>query len=225
MTKSAKFFRWVWRLDAILIFVAAGAITFGVGALLVTELGARSAWRQDAVAGPVVATGEGASDLVLGRASVVQGTNMMRAELVVYRPGAGFSSGGYSETRNILLIEPGDAAARWLLPDHDHVIAEHSDVVKHEDEPKTSSTVATVVLVKMRGAALEAAGGRLLLFGPSGKNIVEVADGVRTMHAATLTHGDLTVLFERDRRLFLVSFDPESLAKRHEQQMEVPQLK
>ena len=83
MTKSARFFRWVWRLDAILIFVATGAITFWVGALLVS----------------------------------------------------------------------------------------------------------------------------------------------RTMHAATLTQGDLTVLFERDRRLFLVSFDPESLVKRREQQMEVPQLK
>ena len=225
MTKSARFFRWVWRLDAILIFVAAGAISFWVGALLVSEFGAGSDWRQDAAAGPVVATGEGASDLVLGRASVVQGTNMMRAELGVHRPGGGFSSGGYNETRNILLIDPGDTAARWLLPDHDHVITENSDVVKHQDQPKTSSTVATAVLVKKRGSALEAAGGRLLLFGPSGKNIVEVADGVRTMHAATLTQGDLTVLFERDRRLFLVSFDPESLVKRREQQMEVPQLK
>ena len=225
MSKSAKFFRWVWRLDAILIFVAAGAITFGVGTLLVTELGARSAWRHDATAGPVVAAGESNSALVLGRASVVQGSDMMRAELGVYRPGAGFSSGGYTETRNILFIEPGDTVARWLLPDHDHVITESSDVMKHQDQPKTTSTVATVVLVKNRGPALESAAGRLLLFGPSGKAIVEVADGVRTMHAAALTRGNLAVLFERDRRLFLASFDPESLAKRHEQQMEVPQLK
>ena len=45
------------------------------------------------------------------------------------------------------------------------------------------------------------------------------------MHPATLAHGALSVLFERDRRLLLVSFDPESLAKRNEQTMEVPQLK
>ena len=85
--------------------------------------------------------------------------------------------------------------------------------------------MATVVLVKKRGSALEAADGRLLLFNPSGKNVVEIADGVRTMHAATLLHGDVTVLFERQRRLFLVTFDPGSLAKRREQQLEVPQLK
>ncbi len=225
MSKSGRFFRWVWRLNAILIFVAAGAITFGVGVLLVTELGARSAWRHEATAGPVVAAGEGDSSLVLGRASVVQGSNMMRAELVVYRAGAGFSSGGYSEIRNILFIEPGDTAARWLLSDHDHVIAENSDVVKHEDEPKTSSTVATAVLVKKRGPDPEAADGRLLLFDPSGKSVVEVADDVRTLHAATLLHDDVAVLFERNRRLVLVTFDPKSLAKRREQQMEVPQLK
>ncbi len=45
MRKSAKFFRWVWRADAILIFIAAGAVAFGVGVLLINELGARSAWR------------------------------------------------------------------------------------------------------------------------------------------------------------------------------------
>jgi hypothetical protein len=222
MSKSASFFRWVWRLNALLIFVAAGAITFGVGALLVTELRARSAAQHEATAGPVVATSEGKSDLVLGRSSVVQGTSMMRAELVAQSAGESLSSGGYSETRNMLFIAPGDAAARWLLPDHDHVITAHFDVVKQEDQPK-ASIVATLVLVK--SAALDAAGGRLLLFGPSGRKIVEVADGVRTIHAADLIGGDVTVLFERDRRLFLVSFDPESLTKRHEQQMEVPQLK
>jgi hypothetical protein len=150
---------------------------------------------------------------------------MMRAELVVYRSGAGFSSGGYSEIRNILFVEPGETAARWLLSDHDHVIAENSDVVKHEDEPKTSSTVATAVLVKKRNPDLEATDGRLLLFDPSGRTVVEVADGVRRMHAATLLRDDVAVLFERDRRLVLVTFDPKSLAKRREQQMEVPQLK
>jgi hypothetical protein len=224
MSKSAKFFRWVWRVDAILILIAAGAIAFGVGTLLVTELGARSAWRHEATAGPVVAGGEG-EDLVLGRASVIEGTNIMRAELVVYRSGAGFSSGGYSETRNILFITPGEQATRWLLPDHDHVISETHDVVQHEEPPKASKTLATAVLVKKRGPALQTVGGRLMLFNPSGTNIVEIADGVRTMHAATLSGGEIAVLFERDRRLSLATFDPQSLAKHHEQQMDVPQLK
>jgi hypothetical protein len=65
----------------------------------------------------------------------------------------------------------------------------------------------------------------LLLFDPSGRSIVEVADGVRTMHAATLSVGEVAVLFERDRRLVLVTFAPDSLTKNREQQMDVPQLK
>jgi hypothetical protein len=206
------------------ILIAAGAIAFGVGTLLVTELGARSAWRHEATAGPVVAAGEG-EDLVLGRASVVEGTNIMRAHLVVYRASAGFSSGGYSETRNILFITPGEATTRWLLPDHNHVISEHQDVTLHQEQPRGDKTLATAVLVKNRGAALDTAGGRLLLFNPSGTNIVEVADGVRTMHAATLSGGEVTVLFERDRQLSLATFDQQSLTKHHEQQMAVPQLK
>jgi hypothetical protein len=64
-----------------------------------------------------------------------------------------------------------------------------------------------------------------MLFNPSGTNIVQIADGVRTMHAATLTAGEVAVLFERDRRLSLATFDPQSLVKHNEQQMDVPQLK
>jgi hypothetical protein len=148
----------------------------------------------------------------------------MRAELVVYRSGAGFSSGGYRETRNILFVTPGEAVARWLLPDHDHVISETQDVVQHQEEPKADKTLATAVLVKERGPGLETVGGKLILFNPSGTNIVEIADGVRTMHAATLSGGEVAVLFERDRRLSLATFDQQSLAKHHEQQVDVPQL-
>ena len=225
MSKSGKIFRWVWRIDAILILVAAGAITFGVGALLVAEFGARSARRQEAAAGPVVAAGESDRGLILGRATLVTGTPIMRAELMVQNGGAGFSSGGYSETRNLLFIAPGEKSARWLLPDHDHVITENHDIVKGEEDPKTRVTLATAALVKDRGAAPETAVGRLLLFDVAGRHIVGVADGVRALHTATLSGADLALLYERDRRLFLATFDPESLEKRSEQQMDIPSLK
>ena len=38
MTKWQKMFRYLWRVNTILILVAAGAATFGVGALLVSEV-------------------------------------------------------------------------------------------------------------------------------------------------------------------------------------------
>ncbi len=94
MMKSQKFFRYLWRINAVLILVAAGAVTFGVGALLVGEFGARAARSREAEAGiPVVAAGPNAR-LSLGRASVVAGTDVMRADLSLNRGGEGFSSGG-----------------------------------------------------------------------------------------------------------------------------------
>jgi hypothetical protein len=35
MRKAQKFFRYIWRINAVLILLAAGAVTFGAGGLLV----------------------------------------------------------------------------------------------------------------------------------------------------------------------------------------------
>ena len=54
MNKSQKFFRYLWRANALLILVAAGAVTVGVGALLVAQFGMRSAIRREAESGPAI---------------------------------------------------------------------------------------------------------------------------------------------------------------------------
>ncbi len=48
---------------------------------------------------------------------------------------------------------------------------------------------------------------------------------MREIHLASLSGGELIILYERDRRLVLATFDPGSLAKRREQEIDVPQLK
>src|SRR5215510_10907408 len=119
--KVQKFFRYLWRINAVLILVTAGAITFGVGVVIFQEFGSRANARRNAETGVQVAT-EPRVDLILGRAEPVPGSAVLRANLTVSRGSAGFSSGGYSETRNILFIDPTQKAAHWLLPDNDHVI-------------------------------------------------------------------------------------------------------
>ncbi len=148
----------------------------------------------------------------------------MRANLSFNRGGAGFSSGSYTETRNILFIEPGQKTARWLLPDNDHIITDSSDITENSDS-KAKRLIATAVLVKSPASSPETTVGKLLLFDPSGRKIVEVASTVREVHLASLSAGDLTILYERDRRLVLATFDPASLAKRAEQVIDVPQPK
>jgi hypothetical protein len=221
--KAQKFFRYLWRIDAVLILLATGAIALGVGSLVFEEFGGRAANRRNAGAGVPVAA-EPRIDLFLGHAEAIHGTAVLRADLTVSREGKGFSSGGYSETRNILFIDPAQKSAYWLLPDNDHVIGERSDV-KDERDSIQERIVATAVLVKPRTDQPESTTARLLVFDGSGKSVVEVANDVRDLHVATLNGGDLTLLYERGRHLVSAAFDPLSLAKKREQEIDVPQLK
>jgi hypothetical protein len=221
--KINRFFRYLWRVDAALILVAAGAITFGVGVLVYEELGTRTALQHNAEAG-VPVSADPAVNLNLGHAEIVDGTRVLRADLYLYKGGAGFSSGGYNETRNILFIDPVQESAYWLLADNDHVIAERSDVKNLNDQTK-QPIIATAVLVKPRSAQPEMVNGRLLLFSADGKKIVQVADDVRELQVATLDSQDITLLYERQRGLVLTSFDSSSLAKKREHGIVVPQLK
>ena len=114
--------------------------------------------------------------------------------------GAGFSSGGYNESRNVLFIDPSEKTAHWLLPDNDHVIAQRSDV-KDEKDPMRQPVIATAVLVKPRSDQPEFANGKLLLFDANGRNTVEVANDVRDLHVAILNEDGVTLLYESKRRL------------------------
>jgi len=220
-----KTFRYLWRINAVLILVAAGASTVGVGALLVAQFGASTARTREAESGPLAAAGTSDPRLFLGQASVVPGTMFMRADLLLHHEGGGFSSGGYAETRNVLFIDPAEKHARWLLPDDKHVIVESSDVSLTEEEGKPKRTVATVALVKASDADRQTGKGKLLLFGPPGTPILEVSDGVRALHVAALSGDQITVLYERDRQLVVAVFAAATLTKQQDQAMPVPALK
>lgn len=224
MGKSQKFFRYIWRINAVLILLAAGAATFGIGGLLYQEFGFKAARNREAEVGIAVTDPNTKSDLVLSRASVVEGTQVMRAELQRFPEAGKFSSGYSSETRNILFIEPGQKTAHWLLPDNDHIIVDSSEITDQK-ESSERRVVVTAILVKSASESPESAVARLLLYDPPGKKIVEVADNVRTIQVATIKGGELSILYDRDKRLLLDVFDPQSLAKLREQQVEVPLLK
>lgn len=149
----------------------------------------------------------------------------MRAQLVRSGEGAKFGSGSGDriEIRNILFIEPGEKTARWLLPDNDHVITDTLDVA--EKDATSTRTIATAVLVKPQVDGQVTDKGRLVLFDLPGKKVVEVADGVQEIQVAFVTGGELTILYKQDRRLVLGAFDAGTLARRREQQIDVPQLK
>jgi hypothetical protein len=225
MTKAQKLFRRLWRINAVLILLGAGVIIVGIGSLLISELGWNTVRRREARAAvPVGGAADSSLALQLGRVSVVPGTNVMRADLFLGQGLGGFSSKGYFETRNILFIESDQKEARWLLPDNNHVINDTSEI-NDDPNPKAKRTIATAALVKSPGDGPEAGTGRLLLFDPSGRKVVEVATNVRALLLTQLSNGSLTILFERNRRLVTATFEPELLGERNEHEIDVPQLK
>lgn len=139
-------------------------------------------------------------------------------------PERGSVAGGYSETRNILFIEPDKKEGRWLLPDNDHTVTENSDITEGADR-SARRVIATAVLVKSATGSHETAAGRLLLFDPSGQKVIEVASDVRQLHLTSFSAGLLTILFERNRHLVVATFDPATLAKRADEEINVPQPK
>ncbi|MCU1308830.1 MAG: hypothetical protein JWN45_3525 [Acidobacteriaceae bacterium] len=224
MGRSEKFFHFVGRINAVLILIAAGAITFGVGLLLIQEFGSRAARNREAEAGIPVAGSNVKTNLQLSRVSMVQGTDIMRADLQRYPGEAKFSSGYNSETRNILFIVPGEKTARWLLPDNDHLIAKTSDIAEKKDRD-AERVIATAVLVKSAAEPSESATGKLLLFDPSGKKVVEVSNNVREIHLASISGNELNILYERNRHLVQATFDSQTISKLREIEVDVPQLK
>jgi hypothetical protein len=225
MSKSQKIFRYVWRINGVLILIAVGAGIIGMVGLLVDEFGGRLNRGREAKMGIQVADTN--TQLLLEHATVIPGTRFMRANLTQPRGSEGFSSGGYSEIRNILFIVPGEKDARWLVPDDAHVITASSDIYDEKGQ-SARRMIATAVLLKesrdAHGTTNGTTKGELLLFDVTGKNIIEVASNVREMHVAALSDGELVLLYEREKRLVLAKFDPGSLARRGEQEINVPKI-
>jgi hypothetical protein len=177
----------------------------------------------DEKAGVLVVQPASKERLSLGHAELIPGSTVLRADLFVGHD-TGFSGGKGFEIRNILFIDPSEKTARWLLPDNDHVVAQTTDITD-DKELRSKRVIATAVFVKVRGDERAIVPGQLLLVDGMGRKIVEVANDVQDVHIATVDAAEVIVLFERNRRLVLAAFEPTSLVKKREQEIELPQLK
>jgi prepilin-type processing-associated H-X9-DG protein len=226
MNKTERGFRYLWRVNAVLILVATASISVLAGSLFVSELGWSSDRRRVLDASPPVVSPDSDERLYLGSVEQVEGTGTLRGELLSPGHGKGFSSGGYgSETRNMLFLDGHFQAARWLLPDSHHVVSRHIDINSGGEASNPKRLVATIVLVKAVSADADADAGALLIFDPTGKNVRTVAEAVRDVnHASLSSDGRITVLYERNRKYVIASFDAASLEKKTENELSVPQL-
>ena len=227
MSRGQKFFRLLWRVNAILILVAAAGICVGVISILATELRWGSASKRAVEAAPPVGASQAGERLLLGQMDLVPGTAVLRGQLQLHREGRGISSGssGYGEVRNLLYVKDGAKVGRWLLPENDHVISELKDLEPENEDHNHRTTLATVVLVKPANQDGWTSEGELLLMDASGDNLQTVAKGVRKLHTAAVRQGSLLLLYEANKKYSVASFDVPSLAKKDQREIEVPQLK
>lgn len=219
---STKFFRAVWRINGVIILGAAGLAAIGIAGFAITSLVEEHSQRRTQP--PAIVAAESGARLCLNEAKVVPGTDVIRAELVRYGEVDGVGSkGGYSETRNVLLIAQGVTEGRWLLPDDDHVIEELEDI-EDASVPQSQRVLATAAFIRPAAERQHGGLGRILLFNYSGQ-FVEIATGVSRFHFATLAGKDMRVVYERNQHLVEAVFAPESLNKREERQIALPPLK
>lgn len=228
-SKAHRFFGWVWRINALLILVAAAAAVCGVVALVFSEVQSSMRQREVAAAAPKVVASAEAKQLRLGGFVNLPGTSVYKATLTSEREGRGVlaSGSGYaSDTRNILFIDLTTGAGRWLLPSDDQVITFDESVDEYTHPGEDRKTLAMVMLVKPYADKSEASTGRLLVTDVTAEHITEVASDVQNVHGVTLTPaGEIAILFERDRKYEFALVDKSSLRKISERTITVPALK
>jgi hypothetical protein len=221
---TQRFFRYLWRTNGVLIFLATGTLCALGVALLLSEASCNARRGRAEEAAPPVA-GDAKSDLYLGPLTRVEGSDVLRGELLAHRGGLGIGSGSYgTETRNILYLDTHSAKARWLLEDSGHVIAKEISVWTEEPGSTERRQVAVLALVKPLTSDIAVVAGTLLIFDPEGRRISTVAEDVRALdHASLIDDENIQVLFARRRMYVRSVIDAHSFKVSNENEVSVPE--
>jgi len=224
--RATRFFRYVWRVNGIAVLLILAAVIITVSVSFVSDQIRKTGPDNGPIAQPVAA--EGAPKLQLRPPRPVTGTRMLRAELVRTRPQSSYGSGSESsETHNILFIDPVTGASRWLLKTHKNVVAYTDDISAFADDRRGERPLlATVALVKTAAEGDDdVATGELLMFDPSGAQVVPIASKVRRVYATlAVSSAEFVVVFERDGKYHVARFDSATRRKVGEAEVSIPAL-
>jgi len=120
------------------------------------------------------------------------------------------------------------------FPDTNHVIEEATDIgepnniqpsLAEYDNVRPKKTVAILAYVKVKRDHWRDFPGELLLSNSTGGHVTEIADEVKEIQVSALQGSEVVIIYERNHRLVLQAFDSTSLAKKREQEIEIPPLK
>jgi hypothetical protein len=224
--RAQRFFRYLWRINAVLIAIAAAGIAVAVVMLTVSMI-QDNIRRREAAAASVIPGKPANKELSLGDLSPIEGTSLFRATLSSQHHGIEISSSGGSspDVRNMLFIDTASGTATWLLPNDKEVITNRADVAEQEKPGEPKAPLGMVALVKPYRESAEASTGRLLMLDLTGLHVEQFASDVFALDGVTITPaGEIAVLFQKNRKYYLALFDRTTRAKRSEREIAVPDL-
>jgi hypothetical protein len=224
--RTGRFFRYVWRINAVAILLILAAAIVAMGLSFVSDI-ARQAGRHRTPAAQPIAQEDSETPLKLGPPRTVAGTKTLRLELTKTRPASkGYgSSSDSSETRNILFVDPATGASTWLLKSHKSIVA-YTEDIHADDDSKQNRLLASIALVKPEVDNDDSATGELLVFDASGGQIASVGGKVRSVHAAVaVNRAEFIVVFERGGKYHIARFDSATRRKTGETEIKVPAIR
>jgi hypothetical protein len=223
--KAAKFFRYVWRVNAVVIFIAAIGVAAALGTMMLG--GVFSGSRSAEPARPAVVKEEEEEQLQLANLTAIAGTNVLQANLTTAgRKGMGsLSSSDYSggDIRNILTLDTTSGAAKWMFPTHAQVIESRTleiDASANNDR-KPILGVHFVKAIRDRHTDPE---GRLVVSDPAATRVVTIAEHINRFEDVTLVNGNAVVVCQRGDHYVLITVDPHTLAKTNERDVAIPKI-
>lgn len=217
MMRATKFFRWVWRINALLILL----IVAGVGLVIGSEAVSSTRFerrRDDSAVTPVAKQDPQKPPLVLSEFYEVEGASLLRARLLRTsgRAIGSIASNYESTTYNILYLDPATGAGRWLLPTHARTLKDETSV-----EPEPQKPIASAAIVTAEGAE----SGDLIVFDRTGTQIVQAAGNVSDIEAvAAPSAAGFSVVFKRGGNYHVAQFAMGPLRKTGEMELRIPLL-
>ena len=196
-----KLFRYIWRLNSIVILLACAAgLTFAVFALVMIL----DQWMNRPKFGVPMNIPDASQledDVRLAYFGRIDGTSYVRAELAVYEDRHALSSsGGWREVRNHLFynLETGDS--HWLLPDHKRVILDTQRLQEVPGPPFAGPILGFIYLVvgddtNGDGTLSEKDGGDLAISDPTGTEYALLAHDVNDINDVISLDSDTAVIF------------------------------
>jgi hypothetical protein len=187
-----RIFRWIWRIDAVLIlFVAAAAMALVV--MLLLEV---AGFSRSEPPGPQLAEVAGTDlrareDLRLRDFHPVAGTSFLYAQLASpsdsIRSG---SSGGWGSARNLLFFDTTTRNAHWLFPDNEQILASFSFLRDppgnryglDDGLPAGEKQVTTAILLEIQNDPEAGANGSIrsiTMASPDGRELTPIASSTQ----------------------------------------------